>query len=775
MTGTADDDDEYNGSFLRPVVEGEILRKTGVQKLNRLMLPDAERSLTRDNNYLLCIDEKDCELFIPVAQTGLFYEVSDGQFDKTDNRVVQISDILDEMVEMPVYVRHILGDPPPISKFYSPCLKLVRVKEEETVMGSTLDTDEDALPLEIQTNSPIKFEISLNTPMLQSCMEYTEAVDMCSSVGQNYVTDMKLAVTFKVVPDEPYSIETVSHANPSFVAEENESQFSVSNSQRTSTSAGHGSELGEVDANSEFSIKWDPDAKTTARKYLVNSNDVNMPESDCVSIESVDYEQANKLNSVLGGPYFDTEAHTENKSESPLTQTSNTLVEHWIKRRYSDTDINEGLKSEKSVNSLRGIRNDTEIIPFVDVVEEVTDFSIYSTLNVDDSESGPSTSTTILGPPSPFKDGLGSMPSSVTISSSTMHSSTATVESTCSRSQVDLSDHFPSIHSSASNLSEDDYIAANNSSHGQYVFTGDVYISPETSSSHESLDRTFSSRESIDGSWESWNKNKFKIVRSKDIPRNNRTSIDGRVIDHESIFMRASLSDDLMQLNGHSKTSSANSIITCKVADEMVSSCNDLRLSLGEITRNAHDNHMECSWREFCLERSSSLPVRSKHSPRQKMNQTDEHSQSWEQISPRKNDTSSNVSTPRNLDSTTTKHTLNKLNVEFSDSFGDKAQLISDTSSENSAHHSHRSLGSVEDDNNTSFALSESSDMSVTDGPESVLAAIAEMDMYLDSDSTDSRSSTRSYNKITGVQKIKINNAIKRKQLGEWNDIVEVI
>jgi hypothetical protein len=759
VTESPEGENESHGSFLRPVVEGEVLRKIGIQKLNQLMLPEAQRSLDRDNRYLLCIDERDCELFVPVSQTGLFYEVSDGNFNKNDNCVVQISDILDEMVEMPIYVRHILGDPPPISKFYSPCLKLTRVTEEETVMGSTLDSEDDALPLEIQTHSPIKFEISLNTPMLQSCAEYTEAIDMCNSVSQNYVTDMKLAVTFKVpeVEENNETDDKLAQSNPSYVPDEDESQLSVPNSQRTSTSVGRGSELGEVDANSEFSINWDPDKVCQSKSKLADK-----PEQDSESIGSIDNEQAVKLNSLLGGSYFDT--------ESQEGQSSNSLVETWTQRRFSDSNSNEILNDIPNRN-IAHIYMNSDIAPYDVVVDEVTDFSMNTSIN---EGSDPSTSTAIIRPPSPFSDDIRSIPSTVTVSScSKIHSSSSTIDS-C-RSQVDLSDHFPSIHSSATSILSTDSNGVLKPVNASYTFTGDVYINQEITSSHSShssVDRSFSSDESVDGSWHNWKENKFRVIRSRDIPRNNTNNLHGNMINQINATKVRSLSEDLIQFDEPSRTSSTSSILTCKVADEMVSSCNDLRLSLEEITRNARENHTENSWRQFCLERSSSLPVRTKVNPNKQITEIDEHSQSWEQLSPRRNEKTSNASTPQNNNqSVKATHTLNHLNLDFSDSFGDKAQLISDTCSEFSAQLSNRSSESIDHEANTSFALSESSDMSVTDGPESVLAAIAEMDMYLDGISVSSKSSVRS----DIAQKLKINNEIRRKQLGEWNDIVEVI
>ncbi|KAL4235986.1 hypothetical protein ACF0H5_004374 [Mactra antiquata] len=835
---SSNDPENLSDCIIRPVVEGEVLRKIGIEKINQLMLPEPLRSQILDSRFLLCIDEKDAELLVPIRQTGLFYEVSDGNVDKTTNTVLQISDILDEMLEMPIYVRHILGDPPPISKFYSPCLKLMRVKEEESVMGSTLDTDEDALPLEIQTISTIKFEIALNTPMLQSCSEYMEAVEMCNNMGQTYVTDMKLAVIFKVKEDETpdQSKTSESYTNPTF--ENDENLDSITNSQATSTSLGKESELGDdVDANSEFSIDWK--VNQMLNKNISPNSDKTpvMLEPDSISIDSVDTVQAKKLNSVLGGRYFgDDDGQREHShvkdlgiqtvsppilsknssfSGSKDSNVSLTQKSDPIRKSNEEAIMNKirelqrrgnehFLSSNSSIESCRRSSNSdityvsdasrggrpTIVAPSAsmdDVVEEITDFSVNTMLTAD-SGSGPSTSTAILRPPSPFNDEIESMPSSVTVSMSKIHSSSTSTLASSSRSQIDLSDHFPSIHSSVSNISAEIIDSQESDADGYtyndvpepgrkgYTFTGDVFISPSCDTSDLSCASSrHSSNGSIDKSWETWNENRFRVIRSKDLPPFNQRQFVDNMTNNLQSFRSASLTDDLMKFDEPSKTSSTNDILTCKVADEMVSSCNDLRLSLDEITKTARDNHTENSWKQFCLERSSSLPVRTKIDKSRGIRHTDEHSQSWEQISPRSN-YNSNESTPRNQTTNLTRSHY-KDPLDFSDNTADKTQLLNDNSSEESFPLSRGSMGSLHQDHNTSFAMSENSDMSVTDGPESVLAAIAEMDYYLDEFTSDTGSSAsrRSNSWSVIAQKLKIESEIKKKQLPLWNDVVEVI
>ena len=796
--------------------------------------------MSLDTRYLLCIDERDCDLFVSITQTGLFYEVSDGNFNLSDNTVVQISDILDEMVELPLYVRHILGDPPSLSKFYSPNLKLMRVREEETVMGSTLDADEDALPIEIQTNTPIKFEIALNTPLLQSLSEYNQAVEMCNSVSESYVTDMKLAVTFKVneVKEDDPQVNTVDdkgHQNMAFVPDEAEKYNSLTNSMittLTTNSAGNQSEYGETEATSEFRIQWQPTPSPVAVHGVKDVNDEageggharSDPCNDSNSFDEImDDQQAERLNTVLGGQYFDTHSNVGLVSMD-VGQEIQLPKGTRVPKSYSDTDVSHSLDDNFILNSNQTVQT---LSPVDQITEEITDFSTRSSRTSDEVFMTPERHVTplILAPPNAFSDSFSSLPSTVTIHSSTAQSSRSTAAS--STGNISLSEFFMKVKSENQNLSmdfeEEDVVVSglveSPLPHKPYVFTGDVFICPSSDSSTESIHSCagsdvgsevgsdVSSRASISETWNSWQENKFRVVRRKnveDVLRNGRTNplLENMSSRPESCQSSGTPhGEDFVNYEEPAK-SSCSSIVTCKVADEMMSSFNDLRLSLEEITRNTRESHIEHSWREFCLERSCSLPVRS--NSKANARDIDEHSQSWEQLTPRKDtsgiSTTSFTSTPRYSGSgkrrkiLATKRRTEKTNsLTRKDPHSDKAQLIDDASSDCSSLVQDGSLDlesldcpedpddpdalsrSVDD----SFTISETSDTSVTEGPASLLAAIAEMHVYLENvDGSSSRTASNvSLDRADreAVKQIKIQHEIKRKQFAMWNDTAEII
>ena len=802
ITDTIDGDDNETTSFIRPVVEGEVLRKTGVQKLNRLLLPEPERSTCTDDRFLMCIDERDCELFVPVSQTGLFYEVSDGNFSKSENSVVQISDVLDELVEFPLYVRHILGDPPPISKLYLPSLKLVRVNEEETVMGSTLECDDDKLPLEIQTNSSVRFEIALNTPMLQSSNGYIEALDLCNSVNQNYVSEMKLAVNFKMADSED-ALQTLVR-NRVRVADENDNlRDSRTDSQRTSI-MGKDSEYGEEEANSEFSIQWEPNP--SSRNTPVNQ-DQSLEEGngleDCVSIESfesVDAEHAARLNSVLGGTYFDTEhrpssvnnSNSSNSHGGPYANDGFSLGRGVLGHEFgadvveetTDFSMRRNPQMDTSVmcsdapmakrrfgsypDRLNNIRNANQTQPFdTDMRKPEESNSDMLTRNSQfilrgegDCVNVTSTSCSAHQP-----DVENDMRYDISQSSFGVRSCDNSV-------QVPVTNTVVNSQGQMFNLRSLPQVSGDH--HTPYIFTGDVFINNDSCDSVNSK-RFYSSNDSLPESIGSWDTDKLTIAQNQ-----SPTEINGRthpppdiVQQVKSIHSRSIQSpDNLITFEERSRTPSASSIVTCKAADEMVSSCKDLRLSLNEITQNAHDNHTESSWNEFCLERSSSLPVRSKTSPRKPASQTEEQSHSWEQISPRREDVTSHPSSLQKKKEQKQTNTIEKRNIKYDTCNGDKAQLILDTSSDDSTVFDETLPGDF------SFTFSES-DLSITDGQDNLMEAFEEMDGYFDAQSPQDASvrnaQTLTRDKAVLTQKMKIRREIRRKQLADWNETVEII
>ncbi|KAL3869227.1 hypothetical protein ACJMK2_041935 [Sinanodonta woodiana] len=282
IESTAEDDSTVE----RVVAAGEVLRKIGVHTINNMMLPPSQRHDDVNTKFLMCIDDNDDELLVPLNQAGVFYEVSDGNFDRK-NCLIQIGYMIEEIEEFPVYLRHVLGEPPLLTQNYSPYLKLVRIIEEETLMASTLKMD-GLYPLEIQINSPIRFQIALNTGNIISSSEYLKAMELCESIDETYVKDIKFAFTMS-----PPIVEDNAYSNPSFTDDEQSELASNRSSQQTTASNGtnvfeieSGEDLVDIDANSEFSIDWNP--RRTNSNVIHNRK---LPESENNGMLSDSFER----------------------------------------------------------------------------------------------------------------------------------------------------------------------------------------------------------------------------------------------------------------------------------------------------------------------------------------------------------------------------------------------------------------------------------------------------------------------------------------------------
>ena len=608
------DSDASDAGHSRTITEGEVLRKDEVHTLNHIMIPQRFRKLAGGNKFLLCVDERDMEVYIPLGQTGLFYEVSDGDLAKSNNCVLQILDILDEMIPMPVYVRHILGDPPPVSQFYSPCLKLHRVVEEETIMGSTLDRD-DLLPFEIQTNSPITFEISLNTQKLQGTLDYVEAFNLCKTIAQNYVTDMKLAVTFSQIEHEQISLQC--HDNLAAQADDN--QRSNETSQRSSQTVDYDgqSEDGEVDAQSEFTIQWDPGPRSPANTEL-NNQTQSERESECDSLESFQNDNTDTVDTADGQTYNIKNRMNLWKQElSPFQNIQNTDISTF----EIDFDSPE-------LFDIPPIRNP------VWTWEE----SSYNDIPTSAIRTMCLQKKNDLNTPTQYD--ADSEPSSM---------SNITIESTSFR--INSEDDF--CHTSNNSFD----LQLNGNTH--YSFTGDVYMNLESDDDNVSISdistnsgpsRSSSSSRTLILTPSSSHSQELETL--KDQPKLNPWL--------ELERKRKKTNADLKEFNKFQD----------QATNTAIDDAND-------------DDETERNWKEFCFERTLSLPRKAKTNKSKGSHMKEKHSNSWEQVSPRSRTQLLDMSVVSAGVDMWTPPSIRRYNSDCAN-YSDKSQLISDSSSEDS-------------------------------------------------------------------------------------------
>jgi hypothetical protein len=287
----------------RPVQSGEVMRRLGVFVGNVDKTISSTGQKRKEIKYLKCYDDRGDEILIPFTEKGLFYEVSNGSTEKL-NTLVSVSEILKRPHVCSTFAHHVFGDPPSLAYAYTGKLKFFGVIEEETVMASTLSGDCIQTPLELQTKSPIHFQIALNEARLKSTEIYADALDMCKTTGEKYVRDIKVAFTLSP-SDETfmssmdninYSLYDTNDVTSDKISETNETNERSSSSlpslaNRSSLTLSEdlsaydtGSELGEVDANSEFLIDWEPERPLTRARVCM---DLNGATTGAISYESI--------------------------------------------------------------------------------------------------------------------------------------------------------------------------------------------------------------------------------------------------------------------------------------------------------------------------------------------------------------------------------------------------------------------------------------------------------------------------------------------------------
>ncbi|CAG2226692.1 unnamed protein product [Mytilus edulis] len=246
-------------SVRKQISSGEILQ---------IKRTDVAGSLTRrspPSKYLVCTDEKDKDMYLPISQNGKFYKVNKLV---TNDGLFQIKDVLDNRSHLPMNIRHVIGEVPLFSSEYSSYLKCDDIIEEETALASTMD--DDLLLLELQIKTPMKFYIALNEAVMKQSDFYSDAFQNCETEGEDYIRGIKFSFTLS---PESYSVC-------------NSLRSLQDDGSMTESYYGTDSDLEEEDAQSEFSITWDPTNTKNSEKAEIKhvpkifNSSINSPKTE---------------------------------------------------------------------------------------------------------------------------------------------------------------------------------------------------------------------------------------------------------------------------------------------------------------------------------------------------------------------------------------------------------------------------------------------------------------------------------------------------------------
>ncbi|XP_041359230.1 uncharacterized protein LOC121375707 [Gigantopelta aegis] len=292
------------------VTPGEVLTKLCICEGDSTVMAHFP-SVGKNKTLLRCIDEKRDELLIPFKHRAIMYEVFDKK-DKDPQGLVRIWQIAHEgEYRFPAIVRHVYGDPPALAYSFTGTLQLESAFYEETVMASTLK-NENIMPLEMKSESRVRFSIALNEADISRTSEYTSAIGACEATAVEYVSQMKVAFVLK--PEMP-SLEDL-----------NLSMYEA------------GSDTEDVDAQSEFVIDWDPE-----RTSSIASNEL-------VSIQNDQADQRQQYQSVIPGDDTVCSSNT-NAQAKRLTSTENIAShKHYDIENASSKD--DGSEIDMDINDL---------------------------------------------------------------------------------------------------------------------------------------------------------------------------------------------------------------------------------------------------------------------------------------------------------------------------------------------------------------------------------------------------------------------------------------
>ncbi|XP_061168235.1 uncharacterized protein LOC133177142 [Saccostrea echinata] len=241
---------------VRGFYEGEGKQKAQIKSKYREIRHDGHTPT--NDKFLICADEKDDNVLIDISQTGCFYRIFESE--ENGRGLLEARDLIDEEDRFPVLIRHVFGDLPLLTSAYSSVMKCGKVVQEESVLAATLNAPSSTL-LELQCHSPIRFQICLNDAILKTLENCSEALQMCHSEGDDFLSGIKVACTIQKLSDPmseqtenkpPLSEKLNNSPSDAFTVTSNDSDELVSAQDSFS-------DYGEEDANSEFSFAWTPE------------------------------------------------------------------------------------------------------------------------------------------------------------------------------------------------------------------------------------------------------------------------------------------------------------------------------------------------------------------------------------------------------------------------------------------------------------------------------------------------------------------------------------
>ncbi|XP_071148589.1 uncharacterized protein [Mytilus edulis] len=146
--------------------------------------------ITREIQYLKCIDNKEQEILIPFTAKGKFHPVY--QKGSSDSKCVfRMKDILTDLT-LPVKVRIIYGKPPVVPCIFTGMMVIKRRITEDVFVGSTITFKRHAL-FELPVSDDVKICTTKSEEQFIDMKSYKDAIQLCTKYSDSYSSLIKIS------------------------------------------------------------------------------------------------------------------------------------------------------------------------------------------------------------------------------------------------------------------------------------------------------------------------------------------------------------------------------------------------------------------------------------------------------------------------------------------------------------------------------------------------------------------------------------------------------
>ncbi|KAK7100611.1 uncharacterized protein [Littorina saxatilis] len=204
----------------RLVYPGDVLRMgklyVGESTIKVKKKFGGKKMVKKEEKFLMCTDDKDREVYLPVESRGTFYMLTTDGNGTPKLPIMQMPDICTRF-RFPCVVKLLFGRVPTTPCSFTGTMVLLDSQVESSVIGCTMVNLRNIL-LDIPIDSDLKFLIAKGTLELLSSKSYKSAKALCHDKAATYMRNMKVAFYIQG-EDEPWN-QAAQSSTEAVVAEE---------------------------------------------------------------------------------------------------------------------------------------------------------------------------------------------------------------------------------------------------------------------------------------------------------------------------------------------------------------------------------------------------------------------------------------------------------------------------------------------------------------------------------------------------------------------------